>query len=255
MRRLSVSAPRMTVRSHVPLGLKVCAALLAFAAAIAIGVVLGAVFNPFGTAPSRRAIDASLGRALVENQALRDDRDRLVASGPVDTQRVMENATIRELGAQVTRLEADNAHLKEDVAFFEAATAGRTPASAIDAASGIALRRFQITADKPAHRARYRLLLTQDSRAGRDFVGSLALVATVQRAGQTMKVSIPDPASAPTGATDAANYSVVFRSYKRIDGSFDLPADATLVSVEARILEQGIVRVRQTAVPSDTPPA
>ncbi len=248
LRSLSVSAPRMTVRSHVPLGLKICAGLIAFAAAIAIGVVLGRI----GTAPARGAVDASLGRALAENQALRNERDTLAANGVVDARRVMESATIRELGEQVTRLEADNAHLKEDVAFFEAATAGRTPASAIDATSGIALRRFQITEDKPAHRARYRLLLTQDSRANRDFVGTLALVATVQRAGQNTKLAIPDPA---VGATDAATYSVVFRSYKRIDGDFELPADATLVSVEARILEQGTVRVRQTAVPNATPPA
>jgi hypothetical protein len=248
LRRFSVSAPRMTVRSHLPLSLKICAGLVAFGAAIAIGVVLGRI----GTAPARGALDASLGRALEENRALRDQRDQLVAQGAVDTRRVMENATIKELGDQVTRLEADNARLKEDVAFFEAATAGRTPASAVDAASGIALRRFQVTADKSAQRVRYRLLLTQDSRANRDFVGSLALVATIQRGGQTTKLSLSD--AAPDAAADAASYAVVFRSYKRIDGSFGLPADATLLSVEARVLEQGTVRVRQTAVPGDTPP-
>ena len=80
---------------------------------------------------------------MQENRDLQVERDRLAGSGSaVDSQGVMERATIKELGGQVAKLEADNAHLKEDVAFFEAATAGRTPATAVDAASGIALRRF-----------------------------------------------------------------------------------------------------------------
>ena len=91
------------------------------------------------------------------------------------------------------------------------------------------------------------------------------LVATIQRGDQTVTVTLPDSGNAASGAADAtdavtsaatgaANYAVVFRSYKRIDGSFDVPLGATLMSVEARIMERGTIRVRQTAVPSDTPP-
>ena len=45
----------------------------------------------------------------------------------------MERSTIQELGEQIARLEADNTRLKEDVAFFEAATADRPSTAAKDA--------------------------------------------------------------------------------------------------------------------------
>jgi len=250
LRSLSVSAPKMTVRSHVPLRMKICAGLVAFAIAVAIGVLIGR----FGSAPARGKFDATLGRLMEENRDLRTERDRLVgASAPVDSRNVMENATIKELGDQISRLEADNAHLKEDVAFFEAATEGRTPATAIDAASGIALRRFQVTEDKATHRVRYRLLLTQDAKANRDFVGNLELVASFRRGGRAAKMTFPDPAGANAGsnvdAADPAPYALAFRSYKRVDGMFELPADAALTSVEAHVLEQGVIRVRRTTGP------
>ena len=44
-------------------------------------------------------------------------------------------------------------------------------------------------------------------------------------------------------------YDATFRSYKRIDGTFDLPVDATLTSVEAHVLERGAIKVRRTAEP------
>jgi hypothetical protein len=244
LRSLSVSAPRMTVRSHVPLRIKVIAGLVGFAAAVAIGVTLGRI----GASPGRAATDTTIGRLLQENQALRDARGRPGGTEAVpDARRVMDDATIRELGEQVTRLAADNAKLREDVAFYEAATADRMPAGAADA--GIALRRFQVTTDAEAHRARYRILMTQDVRAGRDFVGSLQLVATLRRGTAVERRTFPDPAAAPADDTDAQRFAIAFRSFKRIDGALELPADATLVSLEADVLERGRVRVRQVVTP------
>jgi hypothetical protein len=246
LRSLSVSAPRMTVQSHVPAWMKICVGVLIFAVAVAVGVVIGR----FGSAPARAELDATLGRLMQENRDLRVERDRLAgAGGTLESQRVMENATINELNEQVAKLEAENAHLKEDVAFFEAATAGRTPATAVDAASGIALRRFQVTEDKATHRVRYRLLLTQDAKANRDFVGSLELVASVLRNGRAAKIAFPDPSRPDADDADATRYAVALRSYKRIDGMFDLPADATLTAVEALVLEHGVVKVRRTIDP------
>jgi len=246
LRSLSVSAPKMTVRSHVPAWMKICAGVLLFAVAVAVGVVIGRL----GGASARGEVDATLGRLMQENLDLRGERDRLAgAGGTVESQSVMENATIKELNDQVAKLEAENAHLKEDVAFFEAATAGRTPATAVDAASGIALRRFQVTEDKATHRVRYRLLLTLDAKANRDFVGNLELVASIERNGRAAKITLPDPSKAGADDADMARFAVSFRSYKRIDGMFDLPADATLMSVEAHVLEHGVIKVRRTTDP------
>lgn len=272
----------MTVRSHVPLGWRIAIGVGVVAASVAAGALLvrfGVVGSP------RVAADPAAARAVDENRALRAERDALRQSqGAVtDSGLVMERATIAELGQQISRLEADNARLKEDVAFFEAATADRAPGRAIDAASGIAIRRFQMTQDPQSGVWRYRVLLTQDSRATREFVGRLQFAITALQDGAPVAIAWPRadagslpgadeakssrPPAARPGVTDAARssakrattgalagpdapsssaFDVVFRSYKRIDGSFELPDGVAVQSVQARILERGVVRVQQT---------
>lgn len=253
LRRRSVSAPKMTVRSHVPLGVRIVVGFAALAVAVVAGVGLSRI-GPVRTLLGDPAPAA--GRLVAENRVLREAHQRLLeSSDPIDSARVMERSTIRELGAQIARLETENARLKEDVAFFEAATADRSAAGAKMSGGGIAIRRFQVTLDRPMHTARYRILLTQDSKATRDFAGDLQLVLFLQQGGRAVNLLLPDPAgkgqgpvSPMAGSSSAMSpYVVRFRSYKRIDGSFELPADATIRSVQARIVEGGTVRAQQTA--------
>ena len=243
--RLSVSAPRMTVRSHVPMGAKVAIAAVALLAATAFG---GWVVRSEFAQAALGDPHPELKRLAAENRKLHEERDRLLEStNTADSRRAMERATIKELGEQISRLEADNTRLKEDVAFFEAATADRSSTAAKDPSGGIAIRRFQVTQDKAAHTARFRILLTQDSRANRDFTGDLQLTVTVLQSGKAANIKLlADTAQAIEGASGGNPYVVSFRSYKRIDGSFTVPADAIVKSVEARILERGVVRAQQT---------
>ena len=243
LRKPSVSAARMTVRTHVPLRVKIALGLVAAAAAIAAGVVLARMASP---PPASTDPLPGIARLVEENRALRLERDHLLeASNTTDSRGLMESSTIRELGSQVAALQAENSRLKEDVAFFEAATADRTPSGAVDAVSGIAIRRFQVTQDRAHHTARYRILLTQDAKAGREFNGVLQLQVTVQQDGHSTTILLPQAA----GRNDPLNvsrYDVVFKSYKRIDGSFDVPVTAVVRTVQARVLERGAVRVQQT---------
>ena len=223
-----------------PVAVKLVLGCGAVAAAIAAGVLLArlapAVSKPVGAPSVERLAD--------ENRVLREERDHLLeAANTNDSRHLIEGATIEELGAQVIALQADNTRLKEDVAFFEAATADRTPGGAADAVSGIAIRRFQVTQDRANHVARFRLLLTQDAKATREFNGVLQLVVAVQRDGNSATLLLPGAPGQRDGAN--ARYDVVFKSYKRIDGSFDVPAGAELRSVQARVLERGVVRVQQ----------
>lgn len=243
--RLSVSAPRMTVRSHLPMGATIAIGVVAILAAIVLGGLAARsdfAHRVFGDP------NPEVKQLKEENLTLREDHDKLLeSSNTVDSNRVMERSTIKELGEQIARLEADNTRLKEDVAFFEAATADRTTTPAKNANGGIAIRRFQVTQDQAAHTARYRILLTQDSKANRDFTGELQLVATVLQAGRAVNIGIPGDGAPATDSSSGINpYSVVFKSYKRIDGSFGLPVDAVLKSVLVRILEKGVPRVQQT---------
>ncbi len=246
-RRLSVSAPRMTVKSHVPLPVRLAVALVALAAAVGAGAWFSAT-----RAADAKAIDHQVDAARLrdENAALRGERDRLLATSDAsDSRATMDRSTVKELGEQVARLEAENAKLKEDVAFFEAATTERGANSAT-AKNGVAIRRFQVVEDKAAHVARYRILLTQDSKAARDFAGDLQLVVTLSREGKAVTIALPEK-SGPEGAvpvpdSDPAQFRLAFRSYKRVEGVIRIPVDASLKTVQAKVLERGAVLAQQT---------
>ncbi len=253
-RHLAVSAPRMTIRSHVPLPVRLGVAIAALAVAVGAGAWWSANHLADARLTDQRIEVARLTR---DNAALQRERDRLREAGNTnDSSQAMERSTVKELGEQVARLEGENARLKEDVAFFEAATADRQPPSSSGA--GVAIRRFQVTQDKPAHTARYRILLTQDSRANREFAGDLQLVLTVVREGKTVTIALPEMAgagpahepgkpNAPVAIDgDATQFRAVFRSYKRMEGTIRMPADVSLKAVQAKVLERGAVRAQQS---------
>ena len=237
----------MTIREHVPLPVRLGVAALALAIAVGVGAWLSA--NRLADA---RLFDdrAEVARLKEENGTLRVERDRLrETSNTSDSRAAMERSTLKELGDQVARLETENGKLKEDVAFFEGATADRNNAASTGA--GIAIRRFQVTQDKVAHTARYRILLTQDSKANREFAGQLQLVITLVRDGKTVNIPVPDssPAGSSNGVAidgDPSQLRAVFRSYKRMEGTFRMPADASLKAVQAKVLEGGAIRAQQT---------
>ena len=233
----------MTVRTHVPFGIRIVVGCLTIAAAVAAGAAL----SRWSRAPAASVdLQPRVAALTDENRALRTERDRLVeASNTLDSRGLMERSTIAELGNQVAALQTENTRLKEDVAFFEAATADRAPGGAVDTASGIAIRRFQATRDNAGHVVRYRILLTQDPKAPREFSGVLQLVVTLQQEGRITALTFPG-APAKEGGVNVSRYDVVFKSYKRIDGSVELPPAAVVRTVQARILERGVVRVQQT---------
>ena len=248
----SPGEPKMTIRTHIPWPFRIVVALVALAGAMAIGAWWA---GGESTRSQRQQDRAELVALRDENRALHAERDRLAAaSSTTDSKRLMERSTLKELGDQIVRLESDNAKLKEDVAFFEAATTERR--SQAPASAGIAIRRFQVTQDAAAHTARYRILVTQNSKANRDFSGELQLVVTIAQGGKTANITVPDfslPAGArnagPGGVSidgDATQFQVAFRSYQRMEGSLRIPAEASLKAVHAKILERGVVRAQQT---------
>jgi hypothetical protein len=248
----------MTIRTHVPLPVRLGVAIVALSVAVGVGAWLSATQLADARLTDQRAAVARLSE---ENAGLKVERDRLrEASSLGDSSKAMEHSTVTELGAQIARLETENAKLKEDVAFFEGATADRSSPTAVGAS--VAIRRFQITQDKAAHTTRYRILLTQDSKAKSEFAGDLQLVLTLVREGKTVTIVVPDMTTGAAGASspndaqktgpavvmdgDPTQFRAVFRSYKRMEGTFRLAADVVLKAVQAKVLERGAVRAQQS---------
>jgi hypothetical protein len=233
-RRLSISAPRMTVRTHVPWPVRAGVAIVVLALSAALGLWLyqeGKRFAGFG-----EDLHGEVARLKDENAALAAERDQLAAAASSAESRLsIERSAQETLGNQIKSLELDNAKLKDDVAFFE-------NLSASGPVDGLAIKRLQIEKDSVPEQMHYRLLVIQGGKVNHDFNGDLQLIVTLQQGGKAVIMNLPDAAT----GTDAKAFQVNFRFFKRIEGTFRIPPGASVSQFEARVLEKGAVRAQRT---------
>ncbi|WP_233556322.1 DUF6776 family protein [Noviherbaspirillum sedimenti] len=239
-RRLSVAAPRVSIRRHLPwpLRLLLVTVVLGLAGAIALATYdLGRSLAGRGSGVS--GVGADDVRQLREQLAQASaERDRY--AGSVDaagSQLQIERSAQTQLAAQVKNLVTENARLKEDLAFFESLL----PAST--GAQGITIRRLTTEMIAP-NQLKYRLLVMQGGKGDREFAGNLQLAVSVVRDGKSAMIIFPDSKS---GESD--KFKLGFRHYQRLEGMLSLPEGVTLQAVQARILEKGQLRAQQSAKP------
>jgi hypothetical protein len=234
-RRLSISAPNMTVRSRLPAAVRVALGFLFLALAAAVGVGLYEYGRDW-TGPGRKELAAELEQT---RQQLRDtqlERDRLrAATVGVESQIKIERAAQRELSQQVSQLETERDRLRADLAFFESLL----PTKA--AASGVVIRSFRLQPEGAPAQWRYRLLLQQAGKADADFTGSVQLQISIVQSGRPTMVQFPDV----TSGEGTKRFELSFRHYQRLEGVVTLPQAATARSVMVRILSGGHAVVQQ----------
>jgi hypothetical protein len=128
--------------------------------------------------------------------------------------------------------------LREDLAFFESLL----PAAAgAPKGTGLVIRSFRVqAADDAANVMRYRLLVQQQGKPERDFVGAVQMTVSFLQGGRPFTLTVPAP-SAP----DDPALGLSFRHYQRVEGLFTLPAGAVARSVQVRIVANGEVRIQQ----------
>jgi hypothetical protein len=154
--------------------------------------------------------------------------------GTAENQLAMEKAAHQQLAAQVQSLTAENARLEEDLAFFDSLLPSG-PAS-----EGVSIRRLKIEL-LPPNQLRYRLLVMRRGNNTQDFRGSLSLLLQVTQSGKPAVLAFP-------GKDDKAEpFQLEFRRYQRIEGILTLPEGVQVKSAQARVLENGKVRVQQSA--------
>ena len=160
-----------------------------------------------------------------ENRALK--RDLEGARGSLierERQLQIDRASQSELARNVAQLQDENAALKEDLAFLrKMMSAGTTP-------EGLGVSNLKVEPEGKTNEYRYRMLLTQGGQRKQDFKGRLQVVARAQQGGTVNTFTFPEP------AVDEAAGAVEFRFYQKVEGRFRLPDDATLKSVEVRVL-------------------
>jgi hypothetical protein len=246
-RRLSVAAPRMTIKTHRPWWLQalVWIVILGLSGALALWTYdLGRSI----TGLDRGQIESKLSHLKVQLNRMTEERNQLSASASAaQSNLAIERATLEKLMAQVKALEAENTRLREDLAFFER----MVPAPPH---SGVSIRSFSLQREPGSSGIRYRLLVGQGGKPTRDFTGNAQLVITALQEGRSVTLSLPDERSAQTlGASAGSNllnpqtFSLSFRTFQRLEGTIPLPSDWVLKSIQVRVLENGMLRAQQSA--------
>lgn len=234
-RRLSVSSPRVKIKTQLPwpVRLLLMAAMLGVAGAIAmwtydLGRGLAGITSD-NTAQKLRQYKQDL-------QQMSDERDQLSTTvNAAESQLNIEIATKKQLAGQVKTLETENIRLKEDLAFFESLLPNAT------GGQGVAIRRLKVDLIAP-NQVRYRLLIMQGGKGDREFVGNLQLTMSTVQGGKSAMMVFPD-----SNLLEADKFKLAFKHYQRVEGVLNLPYDATIKTVQARVLEKGQLRAQQSA--------
>ncbi|HUR00018.1 MAG TPA: DUF6776 family protein [Gemmatimonadaceae bacterium] len=189
------------------------------------GIVWWLVENSYRiTGFNREETRQQLGSLTESNRILK--RDLETARGSLierDRQLQIDRASQGELARNVAQLQEENATLKEDLAFLrKMMSSGAMP-------EGLGVSNLKVEPDGKAHEFRYRMLLMQGGQRKQDFKGRIEVVARVKQAGGVQTMTFPP-------ATEASAAAVEFRFYQKVEGRFRLPDDATLESVEVRVL-------------------
>ena len=233
--RFGITAPRVTVRTHVPWYWRAMFVAVTGALALALaGWVYDAGRRIAGFDRSESAHE--IGSLTAKMTELETEVAKLrAANNASESSLQIERTAQQQLTAQVQALEAENNRLKEENAVFERLARGDGKENAIT------ISRLRVFADGSGGRYRYQFLVAQNGdQRGREFKGHVQVVANLAPEAGGMMV-FPRPSD-----SDASRFLVEFKHFRSIDGAFTLPGGAKPRSVEIRLMQDGAVRASQT---------
>lgn len=145
----------------------------------------------------------------------------------------LDKEALGKLNLLITNLEAENARLKEDLAFFE----GFIPGSLQGA---ISLKRLQVNKDTVPGQYRYKALVIQGSQRPEVTLNVQVLIKVLNNDGSSVIV-LPN-----ADTSEDPQFRIKLTRFSRIAGTFYIPENSKLQSVEMRILEAGAIRAQST---------
>jgi hypothetical protein len=217
-RRLTISAPRMAVRSALPWPLRWISIALAlgFCAAISLWAF------EFGKhiAGLDRDRENELLSLRTEVTKLRAERAQALASDSTASSMLMAERVAQEkLVQQIKQLEADNRAMRDDLGFFEQLIPS-------EAGQSISVRSLQAEVLGGGAQLKWQVLVLQPTRNAPEFKGKLELTVSGLLNGKPWTMGLPDGAQA-----------LGFKQYRRVEGLVDLPAQAVVKNVSVKIIE------------------
>lgn len=233
LRRLTVSAPRMSVRSALPWPFRWAMLAIVFGFCAAIGLW---AFE-FGKDIAGLDSDAKdeLKQARTELVALRSqvlslnaERDKAQSiANTSDILMTSEKVAQESLAMQNKQLQADIQGLRDDLGFFEKLI----PSAGVE---GIVIRALQAEV-RNAHEIKWQVLVIQARKNPPEFSGLLELSFTGLQNGKPWTTALPGGAQV-----------FKFRQYGRVEGVFELPPQTVIKGATAKVLEGSVTKAVQS---------
>ncbi len=223
---MSISAPRMIVRSHLPWPLRWALVALVFGFSAALS--LWAFEFGKSIAGLDKDAKAELAQLRVEVAKLREEREG--AQSIANTAQSLlkaEKVAQDRLTQQIKQVESENLSLKADLGFFERLL----PASA----GGLNVRALQAEAQAPGQ-LRFQVLIMQIGKNPPEFAGRYDIVLAGTLGDKPWTISQPGGPK-PLQVKQSA----------RLEGTVSYPQEAVVKTVQVKVTDnQGGVKATQT---------
>ena len=228
-RRLTISAPRMAVRSALPWPFRwaMLAIVLGFCAAIGLwafefGKDIAGLEK--GSKEELNRLQTALTIAQAELATVKAERDRAQSvANTADALVTAEKASHEGLLAQTKQLELENRSLRDDLGFFEKLI----PSSGGD---GLAIRALHAELQN-AGKLKWQVLVIQSGKSQTEFTGRLELSFNGLLNGKPWTANLPGELPA-----------IKVRQYGRLGGEFELPPQVVVKGVTAKVMDGMVVR-------------
>ena len=224
-RRLTISAPQMSIRSHRPwIRWAGIAIMMGFYAAIALWTFdLGKQFAGVDTGAKDELV-----RLRADYAKLRQERDQAQSIMNTSSSLITTETSTRErLAVQIKVLEAENRALRDDLGFFQKLI----PATGTE---GVAIRALQAEV-LAGTQLRWQVMVIQPIKNAPEFRGKLQVSMSGTLDGKPWMIDLP-----------GGPQTLQFRQYRRIEGLVDLPPLAVVKNVSARVVEGTATRAVQS---------
>lgn len=233
LRRLTVSAPRMAVRSAMPWPLRwvLAAVVLGFCAAIGLwafefGKEIAGVDD--GRVEYLSRLERDVADLKQQLSGMKEERDQALAMANASTTMMTaEKAAQDRLSTLNKQLEADNQRLRDDLGFFEKLipTVG---------SEALAIRGLQAEV-QDGRQVKWQVLVIQPLKNAPEFNGRLELSFSGLQSGRPWSANLPGGAQA-----------IKLRQYARAEGVFDLPPQTQLKGVSVKVMDGNNVKATQS---------
>jgi len=227
----------MSVRSHLPWPWRVT---LGFGLLLIIGGMwwwgfdFGQIFGGF----NRKEVETKLSTLEAEVAQLRGEAAELrTRASQQDSELAMTRGAQATLTKQAAELQNENSQLKEELVFLQQLV------SDTHKQAGLTIQRVAIERERD-NAYHYSLLVVRGGKPSDDFDGHITLQVTLQPDGtgpRSAILSLPDEQPRTASAL-----KLKFKYYQRLEGTFEVPAGASVRAVVARAFEAGQTAPRAT---------